>query len=129
MPPVLYSEYSSVWLVPSCVLVPPFAVCINSDSLSYCNLSTPHLAAATIGFNQTEYTFPEGDTVVDIVVRVLEGELGTLYTVALDLVPRTASGEQYEYLLPSHIAQQCIISYSALGNIFPYCPVILPSQF
>ena len=35
----------------------------------------------------------------------------------------------YIYLLPSHIAQQCIISYSALGNIFPYCPVILPSQF
>ena len=99
MPPVLYSEYSSVWLVPSCVLVPPFAVCINSDSLSYCNLTTSHLAAATIGFNQSEYTFVEGDTVVDIVVRVLEGELGTLYTVALDLVPRTASGEQYEYLV------------------------------
>ena len=34
----------------------------------------------------------------------------------------------YIYLLPSHIAQQCIISYSVLGNIFPYCPVVNFSQ-
>ena len=33
------------------------------------------------------------------------------------------------YIIFSHIAQQCKIPIPMLGNIFPYSPVILPSQF
>ena len=69
--------------------------CISTVTPYHSNLTTPLFTAVTIGFNQSEYTFAEGDDEVDIVVRVLEGELGIFYTIALDLVPRTALGEQY----------------------------------
>lgn len=53
---------------------------------------TPNSTAATIGFIQSEYSVVEDEGVFQIGVGVLEGELGTFYTLGMSFGDGTTSG-------------------------------------